>query len=262
MTIGEALKEEREKLGLSRYKFSKDVIDRRFYGKVENDESQIGSGALIKLLFKHHINIEEFWKKLRTDYADKEDLKLEILNKKIELAVRAKDLDKVKEISNQFYQLDHNGIDYLRSLVFISYFLGKKADRNLLNKIEHELDKHDDLFRDVQAIRLFSNSLPILNSEQIDYFMKLIIKKVKVRELTKIDKTRIAQLCNNYLKTCLEREFKFSNVEMVYEYLISLTEPEFLTYRILGMRDYYLLTGKDKEARKLTNVLSDFGYNF
>lgn len=262
MTIGEALKEEREKLGLSRYEFSKDVIDRRFYGKVENGESQIGSGALIKLLFKHHINIEEFWKKLRTDYADKEDLKLEILNKKIELAVRAKDLDKVKEISSQFYQLDHNGIDYLRSLVFISYFLGKKADRNLLNKIEHELDKHDDLSRDVQAIRLFSNSLPILNSEQINYFMKIIIEKIKTRQLSRIDKIRIAQLCNNYLKTCLDRDIRPSNIEAVYEYLESLIEPEFLAYRILGMRDYYLLTKRDKKAEELTKLLKDFGYNF
>ena len=46
MTIGEALKEERENLGLSRYRFSKGVVDRKFYGKVEENNGVLSSCLL------------------------------------------------------------------------------------------------------------------------------------------------------------------------------------------------------------------------
>lgn len=43
MKIGEALKEERIKLGMSKYQFSKGIVDRKFYGKVENEDGNLSS---------------------------------------------------------------------------------------------------------------------------------------------------------------------------------------------------------------------------
>ncbi|MPW14145.1 hypothetical protein [Lactobacillus helveticus] len=61
MKIGEALKEERINLGMSKYQFSKGIVDRKFYGKVEKEEGTISSKKLLLLLQKNDINFQEFF---------------------------------------------------------------------------------------------------------------------------------------------------------------------------------------------------------
>lgn len=50
MKIGEALKEERLKLGLSIRKMAEGIIDPTFYSGVEQENRNIGSEALVKNL--------------------------------------------------------------------------------------------------------------------------------------------------------------------------------------------------------------------
>ncbi len=55
MKIGEALKEERLKLGLLIRKMAEGIIDPTFYSRVEQENRNIGSEALVKILFAHEI---------------------------------------------------------------------------------------------------------------------------------------------------------------------------------------------------------------
>ncbi|MFR1978817.1 MAG: helix-turn-helix domain-containing protein, partial [Lactobacillus acidophilus] len=56
MTIGEALKNERIRRGLSIRKMAGNIIDPSSYSKVEKNMRNIGSEALVRLLFAHDID--------------------------------------------------------------------------------------------------------------------------------------------------------------------------------------------------------------
>ncbi len=85
MKIGEALKEERLKLGLSIRKMAEGIIDPTFYSRVEQENRNIGSEALVKILFAHEINIDEFFNKIKDTYAPSETNKKRTWKKKFEL---------------------------------------------------------------------------------------------------------------------------------------------------------------------------------
>ena len=57
MTIGEALKNERIRRGLSIRKMAGNIIDPSSYSKVEKNMRNIGSEALVRLLFAHDIDM-------------------------------------------------------------------------------------------------------------------------------------------------------------------------------------------------------------
>lgn len=263
MTIGEALKKERLKLGLSKYQFSKGIIDPKFYGKVEDEDRNIGSRALVKLMLIHHINISEFFDQIRDECASQKDIELETLNKEMNLAVLEKDLEKIKTISNRYAIIAPSSVEYLRSQVFIVYLNHQSASSELVTKIQQVLDKHENMFQDIQAVRLFSNALPILPIEQLDCFMKIILNKISDKEsLTIEEQRRISQLCNNYLKTCLDRNIFSENIEKIDLLFQKITHPEMLIYKLLEKRDYYLLKKDSTKAVELTKILNNFGYKF
>lgn len=263
MTIGEALKKEREKLGLSKYQFSRGIIDPKFYGKVENENRNIGSRALIQLILIHHIDVDAFFERIKDEYAPQKDIELETLNSEMNQAVLEKDLNKIKIISSRYAAIAPNGIEYLRSRVFIVYLSQQSPDPKLITKIQKTLDRHENLFRDIQAIRLLSNSLPILPVKQLNYFMKIILKKISDQEVLTIEEQRrISQLCTNYLRTCLERNIFSENIEKIDLLFQKITNPEMLIYKLLEKRDYYLLKKDTAKATELTKLLKDFGYKF
>lgn len=68
MTIGEALKKERIKRGLSVRKMAGTIIDPSSYNKVEKNMRNIGSEALVRLIFMHDININEFFNNISSNY--------------------------------------------------------------------------------------------------------------------------------------------------------------------------------------------------
>ena len=92
MKIGEALKEERLKLGLSIRKMAEGIIDPTFYSRVEQENRNIGSEALVKILFAHEINIDEFFNKIKDTYASSEATKKAYLEEKIRIAFNSHDI--------------------------------------------------------------------------------------------------------------------------------------------------------------------------
>ena len=105
MTIGEALKEERIKRGLSIRKMVGDIIDPSSYNKVEKGMRNIGSDALVRLLFLHNIDINEFFSKLEDSYAPAFTVREKYLDQQMRVAFNQRDLRKQKKYVGKFKSL-------------------------------------------------------------------------------------------------------------------------------------------------------------
>lgn len=263
MKIGEALKEEREALGLSKCKFSEGIIDRKFYGKVEEENRNIGSEALIKLLITHEIDIDNFFNKVKITYSSRKSVEKSNLNFEIEEAIKTKNISNLYKCADRIYELEGETPYWLRIQVFIFYLekKQKKPSKTLLLKIKNELGKHDNIIDNGEAIKLFSNSLPILPFDQVDYYIKIIINKLKKKKLSSFKQERFAQVFSNYLRTCVERKINSDNIEFAFNYLNSITDKHLLIYRLYGLYDYNLLTKNFKKSEKIRKILDECGYS-
>lgn len=48
-----------------------------------------------------------------------------------------------------------------------------------MDQIYEELDKNDELSSNVNAIRLFTNAMPVFSDEQLTYFMHMLLARAK-----------------------------------------------------------------------------------
>lgn len=262
MTIGEALKEEREKLGMSKYQFSKGIIDRKFYGEVENKGRNIGSEALVKILFKHDIDIEDFFNRIENTYVSASNELKRKLNFRIDDAVKKHDILTIEECANEIYKSEGKSITWLRLKVLIAYLKGEldKIDSEIMKSIDYELDKHENLSSDVEAIRLFSNAMVTMDINRVDYFMGTILNKIEKNSIDSLQEERMARLCDNYLHMCYEENFNSSNVKRAMNYLINMQDIHLMIYKIIGQMDYELINQNKDAADKLKEVLNNLGY--
>lgn len=71
MTIGEALKQERIHLGLTQDEMIQGIIHKSHYSKIERGIEGISAESLFKILFAHHIDVDQFWNKLKMIFYQK-----------------------------------------------------------------------------------------------------------------------------------------------------------------------------------------------
>jgi transcriptional regulator with XRE-family HTH domain len=180
MKIGEALKEERLKLGLSIRKMAEGIIDPTFYSRVEQENRNIGSEALVRILFAHEINIDEFFNKIKDTYASSEATKKAYLEEKIRIAFNSHDIVTMHGCLKQVSKLN-DPILKLRVIVGIAYLEDKikKLPHEVVDQIYDELDKNDEFSSNVNAIRLFTNAMPVFSYEQLTYFMHMLLARAK-----------------------------------------------------------------------------------
>lgn len=262
MKIGEALKEERLKLGLSIRRMAEGIIDPTFYSRVEQENRNIGSEALVRILFVHEINIDEFFDKIKDTYAPSKATKKAYLEEKIRIAFNNHDIATMQNCLKQVSKLD-DPILKLRVIVGIAYLEDKirELSHEVVDQIYEELDKNDELSSNVNAIRLFTNAMPVFSDEQLTYFMRMLLARVKnVKNRTEKYNERIAITCNNYLYSCWQRKINPSTVAEAYSFMMNLTEPHLLIYKLLGKMAKNLINGNQKQAIVIKNELLDFGY--
>lgn len=262
MTIGEALKEERLKLGLSIRKMAQGIIDPTFYFRVEQENRNIGSEALVKILLAHNINIDEFFNKIKDTYASSEATKKAYLEEKIRVAFNSHDIATMKEYLKQVSEFD-DSILKLRVIVGIAYLEDKikELSQETVDQIYEELDKNDELSSNINAIRLFTNAMPVFSDEQLTYFMHMLLDRVKkAKNRTEKYDERIAITCNNYLHSCWQRKINPSIVEEAYSFMMELKEPHLLIYKLLGNMGKNLIEGNREQAIVIKDELIDLGY--
>lgn len=262
MKIGEALKEERLKLGLSIRKMAEGIIDPTFYSRVEQENRNIGSEALVRILFAHEINIDEFFNKIKDTYAPSSATKKAYLEEKIRIAFNNHDIATMQACLKQVSKLN-DPILRLRVIVGIAYLEDKVKElpHEVVDQIYAELDKNDELSSNINAIRLFTNAMPVFSDEQLTYFMHMLLARVKnaERKTEKYDE-RIAITCNNYLYSCWQRKINPSTVEEAYSFMMGLTEPHLLVYKLLGNMGKSLIEGNKKQAGVIKQEIIIYGY--
>lgn len=264
MTIGEALKNERRKRGLSIRKMAGDIIDPSSYSKVEKNERNIGSDALVRLIFAHEINITDFFANLEDNYIDTDITYKKKLEKSMRIAFNNRNLPEIKKIHHQIMNLKGNDILKLRSIIATAYLENNinHINKQVIDKVFQQLDKSNSLSNNIQAIRLFANAMPIFTDKQLNHLMNIYVNKIiKSNNLTQIDIRRFAIACINYLRACYERKIPLNKTMLkIEDYILNIADSSFLVYKGLVKLSLAAIRGKNELAQQLKQELIDIGY--
>lgn len=167
------------------------------------------------------------------------------MEEKIRIAFNSHDITAMRDYLKDVSKLN-DPILRPRVIVGIAYLEDKikELPHEVVDQIYAELDKNDELSSNVNAIRLFTNAMPIFSDEQLTYFMHMLLTRVKEVE-NKSEKydERIAITCNNYLYSCWQTKINPSTVEEAYSFMMGLTEPHLLIYKLLGKIGKNLIDG-------------------
>ena len=98
MTIGEALKKERIRMGLTQDEMADGIIKKSHYSKVERNIEGISADSLFKILFLHNIDLDVFLNEIKDEYSSNDKVKARELEAKVMEAFNNSDNDKLKVI--------------------------------------------------------------------------------------------------------------------------------------------------------------------
>lgn len=93
MKIGEALRKERIKLGLTQDQMCAGILSRPFYARIESGKNRINAESLFKILLEHQVDLVEFCDLIQDDYTSEERKVEKQFEFKMNLAVSAKDTE-------------------------------------------------------------------------------------------------------------------------------------------------------------------------
>ncbi|MGN1272695.1 MAG: helix-turn-helix domain-containing protein [Lactobacillus sp.] len=264
MTIGEALKNERIKRGLSIRKMAGSIIDPSSYDKVEKGLRNIGSHALIKLIFTHNIDVDDFFNNLESTYAPQDFIYKRQLEQKIRSAFNHRDLKRLEKIKQEVATLKDEEILKLRVTVATAYLENKinQLNKETKQKIFDQLDKNDDLSNNIEAIRLFANAMPVFTDDQLNYLMHIyVLKIIQKKNLSELELKRFVVAGVNYLRACYERKIPLNEIMIqIQNYILNIDDISFLAYKGIVKLSLAAITGKIDLAKKIKNELIDIGY--
>ena len=264
MTIGEALKNERIRRGLSIRKMAGNIIDPSSYSKVEKNMRNIGSEALVRLLFAHDIDINEFFTNLESNYACKNFINKIKLEKNMRIAFNNRDLAEMQAIHQKIMNLKGEEILKLRSIVAIAYLTNNvnNLDNQIKERIFKQLDKNDNLSNNIEAIRLFANAMPIFTDDQLNYLMQSYVSKIiKKENISELDNKRFAVASVNYLRACYERKFSLNETMLqIQDYILNINDTSLLEYKGLVKLSLAAIMGKIDRAKEIKRELINIGY--
>jgi Predicted transcriptional regulator with C-terminal CBS domains len=72
MKIGEALRKERIKLGLTQDQMCARILSRPFYARIESGKNRINAESLFQILLEHQVDLVEFCDLIQDDYTSEE----------------------------------------------------------------------------------------------------------------------------------------------------------------------------------------------
>ena len=264
MTIGEALKRERESLGLTQEEMTKNIIQKSHYSKIERNIEGISADSLFKILFAHHIDVDEFLESIKDTYTSKEDVKAGLLEKRMMNAFNTSNTEAVKKCLAEILELDENLIFKYRALIAVATFDGNldQLSENTRKNIVKKFNDFNNWVENIDSLRLLANCMSVFTQAQldnnIDYLLNYYRKKDDHPEI-KIE--RVAMICNNYLYYCYYSDVNGDNIKKCLDYLKNLPKNiHFLFYHISCNFYTNLFNGNKKEAIDIKESLCKWGY--
>lgn len=263
-TIGSQLKKIRKKLGLTQDEMIQGIINKAHYSRVERGLEGISSDSLLRILFIHNIDIDDFLENIKDNYRSPEDIKADKLEEKMMSAFNNSDVYNVREYLPQILDLSGHKILKYRAIIALAFLEGKLDDFSLEFKtqIVNTFNNYSNWVENIDALKLFGNCFQVFTLEQLDIFMAQLLNHY-AKSSNHSDKMveRVAKICNNYLYYSYYSDTTGNNVSSCLSFLTSLDNtPQFLFYKICGNFYQLLFGGNKQEALKIKNFLIKCGY--
>ncbi|WP_278960366.1 helix-turn-helix domain-containing protein [Lactobacillus apis] len=271
MTIGEALKEEQIKLGLTGKEMAAGVVTNGTYSRVIHGTRRISSDLLIEILLMHDIDLPNFFDKVRDTYLPNSNRLEEKLSSQFSLAVNNHDVATAIKVFKQIKEAKVNNHFKKRAQIAIA-FLTKDMDDiddKFRESIIYDLTKNENWIFNVKALLLFATAIVILPADFVEDKMTLFFRKIsRSANISEIMNERFATVCVNYLhwkhtqtkKTGGKSKNDKSNVINAIKYLKNLeSTTHFIIYIISA--EYYsaLFSGNLTRAKQIKMNLLDMG---
>lgn len=267
MQIGEALRTERIKLGLTQNEMSSDIVSRSFYAKVEAGKNKIAADRLFRILFLHNIDISEFNDLIQKTYNSDENNLRNDLEEKMAEAFSNKDVDSLTEYCQKIIASTSDNILKLRALVTVVYFKGdlKSIDDATKQKLKEEFDEGNNWTVRPDLLRLFANTMPLWAQDELDFWVGRLLSSVRKTKFSSLMLERYLRIFENYLVTCYDRKIRNNthgnHVEEIIKYIIANTDTYYLMiYRINALYMRALFTNQYQEAEEIKKDMKKYGY--
>ena len=258
MTIGEALKKERERLNLSQKEMAGEILSRSQYGKVEKNQHDISAQKLIELIDYHQIDIAKFMRKI-SDH-DSNERNIISLFKKLREAFFENDLFTVRKLSSIIHKLP--GAEELKvSADLVQATMENKISElgnDFRNKIQKYMFSDETWTNNTIALAVFGNSMMLFDKEYLDLYMSQLLRKYQnINCLQIIDQERICTICGNYLLNT----YKNPNYKIFYETikLVNSTSahPALWEYKIINLYFKAYVEGNKEKQKFIINLLEE-----
>ena len=268
MKIGEALRKERLKLGLTQEQMCEGILSRPFYAKVESDKNRINAESLFQILLEHQVDLVEFCDLIQDNYTSEERKVEKQFEFKMNLAVSAKDTEALDKYCQQIMNSSNNEILKLRALITSSYFKGEtdKIDVEIRTKIKAEFDGGNNWLERPDLLRLLANTMPMWPQDELDFLIGRLLDFAKKSELSELTTERYLRLLENYLVVCYDRKVHkktthFDHIDDAMEYIIDATESfHLMIYRIEVFYMKALFLDQMDKAKEIKQELRKIGY--
>ncbi len=268
MKIGEALRKERLKLGLTQEQMCEGILSRPFYAKVESGKNRINAESLFKILLEHQVDLVEFCDLIQDDYTSEERKVEKQFEFKMNLAVSAKDTEALDKYCQQIMNSSNNEVLKLRALITSAYFKGEtdKIDVEIRTKIKAEFDGGNNWLERPDLLRLLANTMPMWPQDELDFLIGRLLDFAKKSELSELTTERYLRLLENYLVVCYDRKVHkktthFDHIDDAMEYIIDATESfHLMIYRIEVFYMKALFLDQMDKAKEIRHDLGVLGY--
>lgn len=266
MTIGEALKEEQNQLGLTHEEMAAGIIAKGTYSKLINGKIEIRSNLLIALLLEHDIDISNFFNKVKNTYTSKEKQLAIELSQKMGLAVNNHDCVLAEDILEKILLLENHKYLKYRVIIATAYLENKVSflSENFKKEVLVAINSNSNWIKNPGALRLLSTALVVLDPEQVENEMELFFLKLRRRNnYSESVKERYAMLCDNYLHWRFDyrkKVFDKKNIDSALQFLNDLdSSPHLMVYKLSKKYYQYLFNNQIDLAKKMKIDLLDMG---
>ena len=268
MKIGEALRKERLKLGLTQEQMCEGILSRPFYAKVESDKNRINAESLFQILLEHQVDLVEFCDLIQDNYTSEERKVEKQFEFKMNLAVSAKDTEALDKYCQQIMNSSNNEVLKLRALITSADFKGEtdKIDVEIRTKIKAEFDGGNNWLERPDLLRLLANTMPMWPQDELDFLIGRLLDFAKKSELSELMTERYLRLLENYLVVCYDRKVHkktthFDHIDDAMEYIIDATESfHLMIYRIEVFYMKALFLDQMDKAKEIKQELRKIGY--
>ena len=269
LNVGQALKNERLAQNKTQREWIRDIhISVSRYSEIENGiikngkKADIGSEQLIRLLESNNVDVREFFSNLSKGATSTEKLSSELSQSFNDGDAKRADELRKKILMNSGASLS---LKY-RAILIAAELKDHMAslDQNTIDKISNYLYRSNDWVKNKEALILFGNSMPRMNSTVLKRRMKQVIKEyADINKFSDDVRRRISTICVNYVFNAI---FVYKTDGCVRESLDLIKSlPANDIYGLKKMvGQYYLdyLNGDQKHIAELKDLLERCGYSF